>query len=946
MNIFLTAMLTAIMATSALAADTIIGDPKSGSFQMVDNSGRRWNAGMGYTTNGSGDIFTLGGVLASSDEIIGENSSGNRQLVDNLGRRWPATVLYTTDGAGNVIPIAGGGGGGSTIGPDGFTFYGDPENGNDSTCDGSLAKKCKTITKLLTFCTDPSKSYALRLSEGTFQGEPTISWKPNVNVFGDGTNLNLSFDYTAAPGDQANFVFDGVGVNSFTLDLSLAAAALPIFQNGNYSITRVDNTAGAHFVTVRNASAAATDITGNASYSNVLFISSATIRTGGQILCTNCILGITVDVYGTGLLQLTASTFVGSVVGHAVGMDTPVLKIDAGSNLAGSSSGVTSVYSDDAQFMKNTPAGGVSSTTVQAAINELDTEKLSSVPTSQQIQVEMDGNDSTCAVGDLAKPCATIAGAESKILDASDVKAYVVHIGPGKFDVLGITKKSYVNWVGKGAAATVIWTSDSSPMDMTNPGMDTGIHTYALQDMKFLMPTTMNTFAIGGAGRLELTFKDMEFRSTFDALGRGGEDVIDHFGRNDYNDGFTITSFSMTGSAITTEGETKFQADNGNGAQMLIPGSQILGAMTVKSVDGTSFVIAAFIGGFIGGSGLTVDGAAAEAYLDDSSVISGSVTLLNSGTTELVSDSKFEKYTPATSGLWNVVPSTVKAALDSIAAGDLRPSSWTVAGPSISTVSLTDSGGIGATGSASSHTTVDGSNTTIGVQGVANATVDAGMTNDKAVIGVFSTATRGDGTDDGTLHEMDGAYGLMFHNAGAAGVTQKVIGIGSTLLNFGGTITDLYDVKPEAVPAGGNVTNHYGLYIERSPFGLEKKSWIADKTKIGGTSYSIPTESLEVEGNLKVSGNAILSTAGSGIQIKEGADAKMGACTFVAGACTVSTAAVHTTSHVFISCNGTSTGHGSLWVENIIEATSFEIHSTNALDDCTPVAWMIMDPAA
>lgn len=98
----------------ALATDSLFSDGTSGRWMLQDNNGTRWNASVGYTTNGNGDIYTLGGLLAS-DSVIGDATSGNHQLIDNNSKRWNLNVLYTTDGAGNVIPITGGGGGGGGI---------------------------------------------------------------------------------------------------------------------------------------------------------------------------------------------------------------------------------------------------------------------------------------------------------------------------------------------------------------------------------------------------------------------------------------------------------------------------------------------------------------------------------------------------------------------------------------------------------------------------------------------------------------------------------------------------------------------------------------------------------------------------------------------------------------------------------------------------------------
>lgn len=96
----------ALFAFSAQAADNIIGNTDNA--QLVDNLGHRWNAHVAYTTNGNGDVYTLGGLVAS-DNYYGDNVSGVHLLLDNAGRKWGLDVMYTTDGAGNVIPITGGG---------------------------------------------------------------------------------------------------------------------------------------------------------------------------------------------------------------------------------------------------------------------------------------------------------------------------------------------------------------------------------------------------------------------------------------------------------------------------------------------------------------------------------------------------------------------------------------------------------------------------------------------------------------------------------------------------------------------------------------------------------------------------------------------------------------------------------------------------------------------
>lgn len=106
----MTAIAILLASTCALAADNLVcSGHGSSQCYLIDNAGNKWDAQVKFTTDGSGDIFTLGDV-ASSDNLIGASNSSNRTLIDNSGRRWGASVCYTTDGNSNVIPVPSGGG--------------------------------------------------------------------------------------------------------------------------------------------------------------------------------------------------------------------------------------------------------------------------------------------------------------------------------------------------------------------------------------------------------------------------------------------------------------------------------------------------------------------------------------------------------------------------------------------------------------------------------------------------------------------------------------------------------------------------------------------------------------------------------------------------------------------------------------------------------------------
>lgn len=104
-----------------------------------------------------------------------------------------------------------------------------------------------------------------------------------------------------------------------------------------------------------------------------------------------------------------------------------------------------------------------------------------------------------------------------------------------------------------------------------------------------------------------------------------------------------------------------------------------------------------------------------------------------------------------------------------------------------------------------------------------------------------------------------------------------------------------------------------------------------------GIGTATPTEVLGVRGNIA------LETAGNGIQIKEGSNARMGLAALVAGTATVSNTSVTASTRIFLSRNltGGTVGHLST---TISAGTSFTINSTSATDT-SRIVWFLMEPA-
>lgn len=203
-----------------------------------------------------------------------------------------------------------------------------------------------------------------------------------------------------------------------------------------------------------------------------------------------------------------------------------------------------------------------------------------------------------------------------------------------------------------------------------------------------------------------------------------------------------------------------------------------------------------------------------------------------------------------------------------------------VVGDLSATTSVTDTGTSAATVSATSNTTTDGSNTTLGINGVAQGIVQAGAENDKVVGGMNFAVTRGDNTDDGTLDAMTGANTLLFHNSGGAGITTNVFGMSTVFFSQHGTATNLYDFYSERVPDGdGVVTNHYGLYI-RSDSSTPVQNWISGSTLMGFSSFTSPTAVLHLPGvtttagtaSLKINSGTLMTTPENGAIESTGTD--------------------------------------------------------------------------
>lgn len=126
---------------------------------------------------------------------------------------------------------------------------------------------------------------------------------------------------------------------------------------------------------------------------------------------------------------------------------------------------------------------------------------------------------------------------------------------------------------------------------------------------------------------------------------------------------------------------------------------------------------------------------------------------------------------------------------------------------------------------------------------------------------------------------------------------------------------------------------------------LDGDTWSATGTDAAITLTLTPKGTGDVvvtSGDVSLTnGDLLLNTAGNGIQIKEGANARMGQATLVGGTVSVLNTSITANTRIFISRlnSGAVPGAlGSLVIANVVVGTSFDIIAVSPADGTTPVA--------
>lgn len=177
----------------------------------------------------------------------------------------------------------------------------------------------------------------------------------------------------------------------------------------------------------------------------------------------------------------------------------------------------------------------------------------------------------------------------------------------------------------------------------------------------------------------------------------------------------------------------------------------------------------------------------------------------------------------------------------------------------------------------------------------------------------------------------------------SSGISQFTVTQTGALTSTGDqTITGNYTITGDLTVNGATVLNEGGADKDTRVEGDTEVNlvFVDASTDRVGVGTATPGQRFSVVG-----GNISIATAGNGLMVAEGSNAKMGTAALTAGAATVSTTAVTANSRIFLTSNTDGGTPGFVRVSARVAGTSFTITSSSGTDTST-IAWMLVDPAA
>lgn len=209
-------------------------------------------------------------------------------------------------------------------------------------------------------------------------------------------------------------------------------------------------------------------------------------------------------------------------------------------------------------------------------------------------------------------------------------------------------------------------------------------------------------------------------------------------------------------------------------------------------------------------------------------------------------------------------------------------------------------------------------------------------------VGSFCRATASGASSFGYNNNNTGTYGLC---AGAENTNNSNYGIAV------GRNSDVTNDQGIAIGVNNTTSGYRAGTFGSTCTASASNSWAVGKSVTNATTNSVEigpdnTNKVRVSsaGLTILAGNAIIDTAGKGLNIKEGANARQGIATLIGGTLTVATTAVTANSRIFLTHQNNSGVVGFVTISARTAATDFTILSSNALDT-SDIAWVILEPA-
>lgn len=159
--------------------------------------------------------------------------------------------------------------------------------------------------------------------------------------------------------------------------------------------------------------------------------------------------------------------------------------------------------------------------------------------------------------------------------------------------------------------------------------------------------------------------------------------------------------------------------------------------------------------------------------------------------------------------------------------------------------------------------------------------------------------------------------------------------------------------SPAYVPVTGTASNadFGGDVTVTGNITTQNSLSVANTAEVGGDAEVVGFLAMgsgQSTGDFSVFGNNAKSlkagSAGGGLSIAEGANARMGTSTLVAGTVTVANTSVTANTRIFLTTQTIGGVIGVQYISARVVGTSFTITSNNVADTST-VAWLLIEPA-